>query len=198
MANAVNVTTAKPKTGGAVFCAPAGTTLPTDARTALDEAFKCLGYISEEGMTNANSPTSEQIKAWGGDVVYSFENGKSDSFKFMLIEALNVDVLKFVYGSENVTGTKESGISITANNKEHAECCLVADILLRGGGAKRIVIPSGKVSAVEDISYKDNVAIGYNTTVTAMPDSNGNTHYEYIAGTAVQSSQSSEQGGNAT
>lgn len=187
MANAKNVTTAKPKTGGAIFCAPAGTKLPTDATSALDPAFKCLGYVSEDGMTNANSPTSEQIKAWGGDVVHSYESGKPDSFKFTLIEALNVDVLKFVYNDENVTGDLETGIKITANSKEHVECCVVSDILLKNGGAKRTVVPCAKVSAVEEVSYKDNVAISYGTTVTALPDEKGNTHYEYIIGSTAAS-----------
>ena len=47
MANASNVTTGKPKKGGAIFRAPAGTTLPTDATTALNEKFVCLGYCGE-------------------------------------------------------------------------------------------------------------------------------------------------------
>ena len=38
--NKANVTTGKPKVGGAVFRAPVGTTLPTDASTALNSAFK--------------------------------------------------------------------------------------------------------------------------------------------------------------
>ena len=67
MADAKLVTVSKPKVGGAVWRAPLGTTLPTDATTALDKAFKSLGYISEDGMTNANSPESDSIKAWGGD-----------------------------------------------------------------------------------------------------------------------------------
>ena len=45
MQNAKNVTQAKPKVGGAVHYAPIGTTLPTDATTALDPTFKSLGYI---------------------------------------------------------------------------------------------------------------------------------------------------------
>lgn len=32
------------------------------------------------------------------------------------------------------------------------------------------------------IVYKDDDAIGYETTLSAVPDANGQTHYEYIKG----------------
>ena len=95
-----NVTTGKPKVGGAVFRAPADSTLPTDATTALDTAFKCLGYISEDGVTNAPSIESEEIKAWGGDTVANPQTGKTDTWQMSMIESLNVEVLKAYFGDD--------------------------------------------------------------------------------------------------
>ena len=49
------VSAAKPQKGGAIFTAPAGTAIPTDATTALDPAFVKLGYASNEGLSNTSS-----------------------------------------------------------------------------------------------------------------------------------------------
>lgn len=181
MANtASNVSVGKPAVAGAIYAAVAGTTLPTDATTTLANDFKCLGYVSEDGLVNSNSPESDSIKAWGGDTVLSMLTGKEDTFQFTLIECLNLEVLKFVYGADNVTGALATGVTVKANSKDVPAVVLAIDMILTGNVAKRIVIPSAKVSEVGDITYVDGEAVGYETTVSCTPDSAGNTHYEYI------------------
>lgn len=177
--NTSNVAAGKPTIGGAISVAAKGTTLPTDAVTALSSAFKGLGYVSEDGLTNQNTATVEQIKAWGGDVVLTPSTEKTDYFIFTLIEILNVDVLKFVYGANAVTGDLTTGITLAASSQEADECVLVIDMVLNGA-LKRIVLPKAKVNSIDDIVYQDGSPVGYPCTVTALPDENGITHYEYI------------------
>lgn len=180
MNNVDNVIVGKPKSDGAIWMAPAGTTLPTDAISALPEAFKCLGYVSEDGVTNTNTPESEDIKAWGGDTVASPITGKTDKFSFTLIESLNVDALKLVYGADNVTGTLETGISIKSNSKDYENVVIVIERSIHGSFG-RIVVPKAKVTEIGDITYVDNAPVGYPVTIAGFPDSNGDTHHDYIA-----------------
>ena len=95
---ATNVTTGKRRVDGGIYFAPAGTTPPTNATTSLAAAFKNLGYISEDGVTNSLSKETADIKEWGGDTVDTVLNGQTDTFSFKFIESLNVDTLKCIYG----------------------------------------------------------------------------------------------------
>ena len=80
MPNVTNVSTGKPKVAGAVYRAPKGTTLPTNATSTLPSAWAEMGYISEDGVTNSNAPTTEKVKDWSGQVILVLTTEKPDTF----------------------------------------------------------------------------------------------------------------------
>lgn len=170
-----NVSVGKPNASGAVFVAPLTVAVPVDGKAPLAEGFKNLGYVSEDGLTNTVESDSEDIKAWGGDTVLSVQTSRKETFVFTFIESLNEDVLKQVFGEANVV----SG-TVKHNNVPRGRWGYVFEILLTGGKIKRIVVPQAEITNVGDTVYKDGEAIGYEVTLTAFPDKDGNTAYEYI------------------
>ena len=180
MPTVTNVSAATPGVSGAIYRAPLGTSLPSDATTTLGAGYVELGYVSEDGLVNTNSPETENIKEWGGTDVLNVLTEKTDEWQCTLIEVLNVNVLKAIYGANNVTGTLSTGITVTANTDEQEEAIWVVDMVMRNGVLKRVVIPNGKISELGDITYKRDEAVGYEITLTGLADTYGNTHYEYI------------------
>lgn len=183
MANTVsNVTAGKPKISGGIYVAPIGTALPTDATTALNTSFVCLGYVGEDGVTNNSTMTSNTVKAWGGDTVLTTQSDVEDTFEFTLLEGLNPNVLKAVFGDDNVSGSLAEGLKVVCNAQELDDKEWVVEMICRNNTLKRIVIPNGRVTNKEPINYTDNDVSGFGVTVTAFPDATEShaTHYEYI------------------
>lgn len=175
-----NVSAGKPKYGGAAFAAPKGTAAPTSASAELNEAFKGMGYISEDGLRNNGERSTQNIKAWGGDVVLTVQDGKTDTFTVTFIESLNPEVLKVVHGDDNVLGTLDEGLTVDVNSKELPEKVWVFDMEMNNGVLKRVVIPAGKITSVSEVSYTDDEAVGYECEIIALPDESGSTHKEYF------------------
>ena len=182
--NAANVSFGKPKASGAVYVAPAGTTLPTDGTTALANAYKNMGYISEDGYVQSIETDTEEVKAWGGDTVLTAQSSYKETHTVNFIET-NADTLKVIYGAANVT---EAGNTITVHStgKELSEWVLVIEIALTGGRVRRIVVPRAKlVDRSGDITFSDSDAIAYPAKFSAQPNTNGDYHVEYISTVAI-------------
>ena len=178
--NSALTSAGKPKVGGAIYRAPLGTTLPTDASTALASAFTCIGYISDDGLVEGNSVESEVIKAWGGDPVLTIMTSFENTFKFSMLGIMDPDALKVIYGDTNVTGTLSTGITAKTTLTDRGNYVFVIEEVLNGNVPMRTVIPSAKVSDMDDITHKDDEAIKLGITLSAAADSNGVTNYKYI------------------
>lgn len=178
--NASNVSFGKPKAEGAVYVAPAGTTVPTDATTALGAAFVNLGYVSEDGLVNSVETDVEDVTAWGGDTVLSEQTSFRETFTVNLLET-SAAALEVYYGEDNVEVDGDE-ITVVQNSKPLPELVVVFEVVLTGGRIKRIVVPHAKIADRSgEISYTDGDAIAYPAQFVAFPDEDGNTHIEYIA-----------------
>lgn len=168
---------AKPQVGGGIWFAPSGSTLPTDASTALNSAFESLGYVSEDGVSRNISRDTNVVHAWGGDPVAVLTKGKTETFKFKLIEPSNTDVLGLTFGE--ASGALETGITVKSKADISTPHAYVISTILADNVHQRIAIPEGVITDIGEITYKDDDVIGFELTITAIADSNGNTAYEY-------------------
>lgn len=184
MANSTtNVIAGKPLATGGALNAPVGTALPTDETTALNAAFKGVGYISSDGAKLTPNRSTDTKKAWGGDTVLALQTDFGVEVKVTLIEALNAQALKTAFGSGNVavtaataTAGNKSVVKINAAELDHLTWVFE---IKNGLKRQRIVLPDAQVTGVDEISWTDDDTVGYALTLTCFPDADGNYGYIY-------------------
>lgn len=182
--DAANVSFGKSKATGAVYIAPAGTTLPTNGTTALANTYKNMGYISEDGYTLSTETETQDIKDWNGRVVLRGQSSYAETHTVNFIET-NIDTLKVIYGAANVTQAGNE-ITVKSTGAELEEHVVVIEIALTGGRVQRIVIPRAKiVDRSGEQTYNATSAISYPAQFSAAPDSNGNYHITYTSTVAI-------------
>ena len=182
--DASNVSFGKGKASGAVWVAPAGTTLPTDGTTALAAAFVNMGYISEDGYVQSTETDTADVKDWNGRTVLEEQSSYKETHTVNFIET-KLENLKVIYGDGNVT---QSGNMITVKSTGAAleEHVVVIEIALTGGRVQRTVIPKAKiVDRGGDITYSATEAIKRPAIFSASPNSAGDYHIDYISTVAI-------------
>lgn len=130
-----NVTIGLPKEGGAVYWAPAGTSLPTNATDSLSGDFVCLGYVTEDGVTFSTAEEGDDINAWGPEVVMHSQTSYSKTATMNLLETSKAAVLQFLYGSDNVTVNGDGSMSWVDTGKQLPRGVFVCDTIQNNGSA---------------------------------------------------------------
>lgn len=129
-----NVTIGLPKPGGALFWAPAGTPVPTDADAPLGAKFVNLGYVTEDGLTSTVKEDGDDIMAWGPEAVGRTQKEYSRTFTFSLLEVSRESALQFRYGVDNVTIKEDGSIKVNDNGQPTPRGVFVCDTLQNNGG----------------------------------------------------------------
>lgn len=167
---------------GKVYVAPKGTSLPSDASSALDAAFENFGYISSDGVTISNSDSTSNIVAWGGDNVRVISTEHTETVSFTPIE-INQTVLEQTYGASNVSVTTSGDTTVIASKHTGAtlpEVVIVVDAIPASGMKARYVFPLAQLTERGDASLTGTDIQGRQMTYTGNADSDGVTCYEYV------------------
>lgn len=180
--NVAQIAAPSANVAGGMWRAPLGTALPTDTTTGLNEAFVSLGYIDEDGMNRIEDRPNTPQFAWGGAKVASLQQHYNLTFKFKLMQPLDVDVLKAVHSDGNVSvvaATESAGtITTVAFNpilNINAAWCVESFYQL---STLRFTVPIARVTQVEPIQWTHKTLAMYNVTLEAFPDSSGNFGYQ--------------------
>lgn len=179
--DASQVTVGAAKATGAIWVAPKGTTLPTDASTALGGTWKLLGFTSDAGVQISESSSSDQIRAWEGrSVVYNVQTEYTENVSFMPIQC-NADVAKLIWGDEWVV---VDGETQAIHAKHHGGTLDPVEIVIettpRTGIVKRY---TGEAQLTErgEQTMDGTQVDGRQLTFAMIADTNGVTMHEYTA-----------------
>jgi len=163
---------------GAIYTAPLNTTVPTDVSSALNAAFREVGYATEDGVTLGVETESTDIKAWqNGLTVRRVQTSKDFTLAFSMMEtnaaSLEVFFNNYTHGPGGASG------SVTLNGDQPYRGAWVVDVV-DDTDLIRIVIPDGQVTETGEVSIVNGDAMTFPVTITGYPDSGGDAGTIYF------------------
>lgn len=183
--NNKNVYASEPLATGSLLVAPLGTAGPTTATIAPNVAFIDLGHIGEAGFIETTDRKIDKKKNFGGKTVKILQTDYTHTFKFTFLESLRADVLKAVYGEDNVTVTAATAlhgtqVEIKKNAKKLPKKTWIIDTTDSELEAfYRSYIPEGQIMTLSDVKVVHTDTIEYEVELEAFQDASGNHVYTY-------------------
>ena len=167
-------------TTGAVAVAPEGTARPTDARTALTNAWDDGGYVDENGISIALTRSTTPLRDWSKTTVRNLlsEFGGAITLNFLQVDEF---AAKRVFGEGNVT--------VTPANAQHGELMTVAigaDLppveawcfSMKDGDARiRVCVPRGQVTDAAQMDFRPDAGHVVGGTLQCYDDGTGKSIY---------------------
>jgi hypothetical protein len=155
---------------GTVYVAPKGTTLPTDVTTSLNAAFKSVGFISEDALTESLKITTERLKAWQRPVgIRSLTTDVEWTFQFAMLETSPL-VLDLYYGGADTSvasGVATTDILAWPQTIQRAMVIEIED----GSVITRYAIPVAEIGDRDDVTHSNADGTMWGVTVNVLGSS---------------------------
>lgn len=168
----------------AVFVGAKGSTAPITPTVAPGTPFAEVGWLSEDGITEARAIDSAQKRAWqGGALVRTVKSSDSRSFKFVMLETNAITMGLVRPGATVTTATGITHTLVKAHTGQDRRAWILDTI--DGEINVRKIVADGEITEIGDVVYKGTEITGYEVTVTCYPDSTGTLYEEYSDDPAV-------------
>lgn len=148
--------------GACVYAAPLGTTLPTSATEALDDAFLELGLVSEEGFTVSIKRDTTKHYDFRGEPVKTTQDRYTETAKWALLES-SENALGVAFGADNVTVNGD--IMVVEHSPLMLERQSFVIDFIDGARVGRHVLREALVTELGDLKYLPKELVMYDITV---------------------------------
>lgn len=155
---------------GGVVKGKLGTTVPMDLDPWSD-AVEDLGYLSDDGLTEAVDADSEEFTPWQSNQPIRVEYTKETwTFQATFWESKYSTLSTYYRASREDWEELPNGVVVLRQKaKPKRQRAFYGFDIIDGDVARRIVLPNAEVTDRDDVVYKSDTVIGYNVTITAFP-----------------------------
>ena len=161
-----NVSAAKGVKGGYCFRAPVGTDLPTTPTWTPTDAWKCMGYITEDGETFSTTSNVTEFRDQNGDLMDASQSQYGETFSCSFAETKKA-TFESIYGSEAVTD--ENGVLTVNHTGEEPGSFSYAFLFLLKDGRKWIRFAEKcKRTGLGDGATNSSNVLAWNATFQAL------------------------------
>lgn len=148
------------------YVAPVGTTAPTDLTTALNVAFKALGLLSEDGLSETRENDTTDHYAWGGIL---YRTTRSKHKRTLKITALEDNLVVWGLVNPGSTAVTASGVTTRTVKVPTTDPRAMVLVTTDGGITRRRAIARCEVTEIGDVTESDSEASMYELTVVVYP-----------------------------
>ena len=155
---------------GTVWVAPKGTALPDDTTTPLNAAFKSVGFISEDALTESLAITTERLRAWQRPVgIRTLTTEVEWTFQFGMLETSPLVLDLYYGGAESTvdTGVATTEILAWPTSTQRAMVIQIED----GTVTTRYAIPVVEIGDREEVNHSNTEGTIWGVTVNVMGSS---------------------------
>ena len=156
---------------GMFFHAPANTALPAYPLEELDNAWKEVGYVSQDGITWHHGRSAEALKDWSNSIRRMLQSSDDKTVAATIISTTK-EVLETIFGADHVTETAASqdhGKLEAVEVKEGVMSGEEAFLFLMKDGDDTFMLGTtrGFITNLDDITFAPGASITCGATISA-------------------------------